>query len=121
MPARLKICLLSADNFVDDSRTYTSVLRRGTRYCEELRQFVWSQKLEQEEAKEVTRCQTTNREYSRLLNSLEKGIKFTLEEPKDFKDLLLPRLDFAVKADCLGNRFTHRYYEKSMDRFCPMS
>ena len=58
-----KIQLLSADNFVDDTRTFTTVLRRGTRYCVRSEQFVWSRAWELEEAQDVSRRDTTNREF----------------------------------------------------------
>ena len=53
-----KIQLLSADNFMDDTRTFTTVLRRGTRYCARREQFVWSRAWELEEAQDVSRRDT---------------------------------------------------------------
>ena len=47
------------------------------------------------------------------LNSIVKGIKFTMEDFSDFKDGKLPTLDFALEISEQGN-LQYTFYENPM-------
>jgi hypothetical protein len=99
--------------YVDDGRQGSTVLRKGMIFCEEQKEFIFS-----EDQKEIDDRQNEpdNVRMARIclpaMNSINSNLKFTTECPEDFPRCRLPTLDFVLWMR--KGLLYHSYFEKEM-------
>ena len=109
--AVLRVLLLRG--YVDDGRQGSTVLRRGMKFDQERREFIFSE--EQLQSDETENLPDNTRMAQRCLpamNSVNENLKFTTEAPEDFPNRRLPTLDFMIWM--IRGIIYHSYYEKAM-------
>ena len=99
--------------YVDDGRQATSLMKRGMRYVDEAKQFVYNAEWEAEDDLEnlpdLTRM---SRECNLAMNNINPDLKFTVETELDYVEMRLPSLDFYMWVE--DGLIHHSYYEKPM-------
>ena len=99
--------------YVDDGRQGSTVLRRGMIFCEQKKEFVFSEEQKEIDDKEN---EPDNRRMARIclpaMNSVNENLKFTTECPEDFPRERLPTLDFVLWMK--KGLIYHSYFEKAM-------
>ena len=94
--AGLKLPLLSG--YVDDGRQGSTVLRRGTRFDEIQKRFIFDEEqLRNDNAENVPDNVRMARICLPAMNSINPNLKFTTEAPEDFPRNRLPTLDLDDK------------------------
>ena len=99
--------------YVDNGRNVLDILLDGTRYMPETKKFERREEWEKEDREsELTKRKRSEREYRKLMNSINSDLKFTTETESDFQKLRLPTLSFELWSEKSGIR--HSYFEKQM-------
>ena len=115
LKADLNIPMLKS--YVDDIRQICSLLRMGTRFKIETKQFEWKEDWEKEDQELNEGGESRDARMARIclpaMESINPDLKFTTEIQSDFQDNKIPTLDF--KGWLLKNgHLMHTYFEKAM-------
>ena len=99
--------------YVDDGRTVARKLMLGTRYNEIEKIFeINEENRDIDEREGITREKLTEREFKKLMNSINSDLEFTTESERDFDNKRLPTLSFEMWSTSEG--ISHSYFEKHM-------
>ena len=102
-----------AASYVDDFRFLVQMLDQGTRWDGE--RLVWNPLWEEEDiASGESRERITATELCRVMNSICKDVKMTVEVEEDFSDRFIPTLDMQMKLDKDLGRVVYKFYSKPM-------
>ena len=99
--------------YVDDGRAIVRKLELGTRFNEEKRKFITTKECKEiDELAEESRENLTEREFRKMMNTINNDLEFTTETEKDFQNSRLPTLSFELWST--ENGLAHSYFEKEM-------
>ena len=99
--------------YVDDGRNMYEVFEHGTRYVYETGTLKILEKWKIEDRKNCRiRKELTRTEITKLMNDINKDLKFTTETEEEFENHRLPTLSFEMWCGEEGIR--HSYLEKPM-------
>ena len=100
-----------AARYVDDIRVIMKAIKLGWRW--NTKEFEYREEWRTEEEEEgLTKTRKTARVMEAMMNSIMKGMRFTMEIGEDFKDNSLPTLDTRLWME--EGRIRYSYYEKPM-------
>ena len=99
--------------YVDDFRIIIQMLDQGTRWDGE--KLVWNPLWEEEDiASGESRERITATELCKVMNSICKDVKMTVEVEEDFTSKFIPTLDMQIKLDKDLGRLVYKFYSKPM-------
>jgi len=99
--------------YVDDGRNLYEVFEYGTRYVYETETLEILEEWRKEDIVNYrNRKELTRTEISKLMNDINKDLKFTTEVEEEFDNGRLPTLSFEMW--CGEDSITHSYFEKPM-------
>ena len=86
-----------ATGYIDDIRFITNVIKPGWRWSQEEKKLVYKEDWrEEDERMRYSKERKTCFEVLKIMNSVFKDIKFTVEAEEDFKTSRIPTLDFEM-------------------------
>ena len=108
---RSKVKIYDLMIYVDDGRPCLELMRQGTRYDRDLRQFIWRQEWETEDIREnIEDDKRMARILREAMNDISTNWRFTTESPSEFENRRLPTLDTELWVK--DNQIHHSFYEK---------
>ena len=101
--------------YVDDVRQATSKIKKGVRFSEKEKKFVYSPEWEKLDLNEgESDLQRMAKESRKAMNSVYSNLNFTIETEEDFENGRLPTLDFEMWVD-ENQVIQHSFYEKPVN------